>query len=43
VSLVEKPEPDTITVDPAEPEVGLRDMDGTVTGSVELVLILIVV
>jgi hypothetical protein len=41
VSLAEKPEPDTITVDPAEPEVGLRDIDGTVTGSVEIALVLV--
>jgi len=33
VSLVEKPKPDTITVDPPEPKFGLSDMDGTVTGS----------
>jgi hypothetical protein len=43
VSLVEKPEPDTIIVDPAEPEPGLKDMDGTVTGSVELILICVVI
>jgi hypothetical protein len=29
VSLVEKPEPETSTVDPTEPEVGLREMGGT--------------
>jgi len=30
VSLVEKPEPDTSTVTPTEPEAGLREIDGTV-------------
>jgi trehalose-6-phosphatase len=42
---VEKPEPDTATVDPAEPELGLRDIDGTVTESVvwpELVRLVVV-
>jgi hypothetical protein len=29
-SLVEKPEPDTSTVTPTEPEAGLREIDGTV-------------
>ena len=29
VSLVEKPEPETSTVDPTEPEDGLREIDGT--------------
>jgi hypothetical protein len=43
VSLVEKPEPDTITVEPAEPELGLKDIDGTVTGSVELILVCVVI
>jgi hypothetical protein len=28
VSLVEKPEPERLTVDPAGPEEGLREMDG---------------
>ena len=30
VSLAEKPEPDTSTVDPTDPEVGLREIDGAV-------------
>ncbi len=30
VSLIEKPEPDTSTVKPTEPDVGLREIDGTV-------------
>ena len=37
MSLIEKPEPETETVDPGEPELGLREIDGTVTGSVEVV------
>jgi hypothetical protein len=43
VSLAEKPEPDAWTVDPAEPETGLRDIEGTVTGSVELALMTVAV
>lgn len=40
VSFLEKPEPDTATINPAEPELGLREMDGTVIVlSVELLLI----
>jgi hypothetical protein len=29
ISLVEKPEPETSTVDPTEPEDGLREIEGT--------------
>ena len=36
VSLVEKPEPETSTVNPTEPEVGLREIDGTLRVDVEL-------
>jgi len=39
VSLAENPEPDTVTVDPSEPEFGLSDMDGTVIGSVGVVVV----
>ena len=39
VSLVEKPEPETITVDPAELEAGLREMDGTPIVAAEFRLI----
>ena len=35
VSLVEKPEPETSTVNPPEPEVGLREIDGILTAVVE--------
>ena len=31
VSAEEKPEPDTSTVKPTEPEAGLREIDGTVS------------
>jgi len=42
VSLTEKPEPVTVTVAPPEPEFGLSDIVGTVTGSVvELAVIAI--
>jgi hypothetical protein len=34
VSLVEKPEPETSTVDPTEPEDGLREIDGTLGAAV---------
>ena len=39
MSIAEKPEPDTATVDPTEPKFGLSDIDGTVTGSVDVVVV----
>jgi len=36
VSLSEKPEPETLTVDPPEPNAGPREMDGALRVSVEV-------
>lgn len=42
MSVVEKPVPETSMIAPSEPELGLREMDGTVTGSVELAVTIVV-
>jgi len=41
VSIVEKPEPDTSTVTPTEPEAGFKEIDGTVRVVVVVLLELV--